>query len=182
MTAPPPLAFTWDGEAESLRLRLLYDPETGLFTWRPRPCWAKDSLRWNKRYAGTTAGSPNKDGYVHIKIDGRLYGAHRLAWLIVHGTLSAAEIDHRNGDRADNRISNLREATRRQQMHNLKRPATNTSGFKGASFHKRAGRWAANIHHGGRARHLGYFDTVEAAHAAYVQAAVSLRGEFARVV
>ena len=152
---------------------LAYDQTTGHFAWR---------VATNGRVkVGQRAGSPNRDGYIQIKIDRRLYGAHRLAWFYVYGAWPVEEIDHRNGRRADNSLSNLREATRAQQMANLKRPRTNTSGFKGVSFHKKRRRWRAYIAVDGRPRHLGYFDTAEAAHAAYAAAAAEQFGEFARV-
>lgn len=149
-----------------------YEPITGKFRWK---------VATNGRVRiGQLAGSPNRDGYIQIKINRRLYGAHRLAWFYVNGRWPNAEIDHRNGNIADNSIANLREATRGQQMANLKRPRTNTSGFKGVSFYKRQRRWRAYIATDGKPKHLGYFDTAEEAHAAYAKAAVAQFGEFAR--
>lgn len=156
-----------------LREALHYDPETGVFTWR---------VANNGRIKiGQRAGSPNKEGYIQIKIDRRLYGAHRLAWFYVHGAWPKEEIDHRRGIRGDNRIGELREATHFQQMANSKRPCTNTSGFKGVSFYKRKHRWRAYIAVGGKPKHLGYFDTAEEAHEAYAETATAQFGEFARV-
>lgn len=175
-----PTLFQWDGEATSLRARLAYDLKAGIFTWQAKPSGTKDAARWNSRYAGKPAGSPNRDGYINIKIDGRLHPAHRLAWLYVHGHWPVLEIDHRNGIRADNRLQNLREATRTEQMHNLRRPTTNTSGFKGVSLYQ-GKRWRAYIHLNGKPKHLGYFLTAELAHAAYCKAALAARGEFARL-
>lgn len=90
------------------------------------------------------------------------------------------EVDHKNGDMLDNRRSNLRVCTREQNAANQRIPVTNTSGLKGVSWNKHAGRYGARIRIDGKARHLGYFDTPEAAHAAYCAAAVERRGEFAR--
>lgn len=90
-----------------------YDPATGVFTWR---------VELNARgKVGDPAGC-NSWGYRVIRIDGRLYGAHRLVWLYVHGRWPDAMIDHVNGDRSDNRIENLREANSVQNAHNAKRP------------------------------------------------------------
>jgi len=158
---------------ENLRQLLRYDPLTGLFVWLVRP---------NGRVpAGRIAGSPNKDGYIQIKIKGRLFGAHRLAWMHVHGGWPAEEVDHKNGKRSDNRIDNLRIATRVDQMANLSVPKSNTSGFKGVSRDKTGRRWRANIIIGGKQKHLGIFDTPELAHEAYAAAAISKSGEFARL-
>ena len=163
-----------------VKKRLQYDEATGSFIWRSRQVLRRDDKRWNTRYAGQVAGSPNRDGYIQIKIDRRLYGAHRLAWLFCHDEWPSLEVDHRNGNRADNRIANLRLATRTQQMANLKRPITNTSGLKGASFNKKLGRWSSYIQDGGKCRHLGYFHSAADAHKAYCAAADALHGEFAR--
>lgn len=164
----PPLLFQW----EHLSTLLAYDAETGVFTWRIRP---------NGRVpAGSRAGSLNSGGYSQIKIGRRLYGAHRLAWFYVHKQWPTAEIDHIDGNPSNNAIANLRLATRAQQMANIKRASTNTSGFKGVSFHKKSSRWRAYISISGRPKHLGYFDSPERANAAYVEAAKAIRGDFAR--
>ena len=129
------------------------------------------------------AGNTDKDGYRRIKIGGRLYFAHTLAWRICHETWPAL-IDHINGDRSDNRIANLREATVAQNIANQKRPKRNTSGFKGVSHTKKGavGRpWAANISHGNRKRWLGSFATKEEAAKAYDAAALELHKEFANL-
>lgn len=159
-------------DRQTLKRLLHYSPESGLFTWL---------VKSNGRVrVGQTAGSPNSDGYIQIKIFRRLYGAHRLAWLYVYGYWPPQEIDHINGNVADNRIENLREANRHEQMWNRKRPVTNTSGFKGVSFYKRRDCWRANIANGGKLVHLGYFKTPEAAHEAYVAAAKAIRGDYVR--
>jgi hypothetical protein len=103
-----------------------------------------------------------------------------LAWLYVHGALPQAEIDHADGNRSNNAIANLRLATRADQMANLKRPRTNTSGFKGVSLY-RTGKWAAHIAIDGRPKHLGYFETPQEAHDAYAAAALQKNPRFARL-
>lgn len=157
---------------DRLKTLLHYDPETGLFTWKVAP---NGSTK-----IGQTAGSFDKFGYIRIKIDGRNYAAHRLAWFYVYGEWPTNQIDHRHGVRADNRIAFLRPATSAQNTYNTKRMSTNKSGLKGAFFHKDNKRWCAKIRHGGVPKHLGYFDTAEQAHEAYKTAAVALRGEYAR--
>jgi len=158
--------------AERLRHLLHYNADTGEFRWRvPR----KGSVK------GGAAGRLHYKGYREICVDGRLYRAHRLAWLYVHGQWPKEEVDHRNLNKADNRIENLREASHAQNKHNVPAPANNKSGFKGVSFHKQRRRWTAQICYLGKTQRLGLFDTPEAAHAAYVEAAQRLHGEFARV-
>lgn len=164
--------------ADHLRESLDYDPETGAFAWRRR---ANMDARWNNRFAGTMAGTINAAGYVTITIDRVRYTGHRLAWLYVHGAWPPHQIDHINGDRADNRIANLRPATNTENARNATIGKNNTSGFKGVSFHKKAGKWSASICVDRRTRHLGLFETPEAAHEAYVAAAELAFGQFARV-
>ncbi len=154
---------------------LLYNEMTGIFTWKKRTS--------NRAKIGAIAGSQSPtDGYWRIGFNGSHFAAHRLAWLYVHGVLPPADIDHINGVRTDNRITNLRLATRAENLWNG-RPRT--SGLKGTHLNKRrdtAGLppWASSIHKGGKDYHLGYFDTAEDAHSAYVKAATELFGEFAR--
>lgn len=94
------------------------------------------------------------------------------------GEWPADMIDHKNRDRTDNRWENLREATRSQ--NNANRRASSTHGFKGATFNRRQGRWMAQTKVNGKRVYLGYYDTPEEAHAAYVAAAERYFGEFAR--
>lgn len=162
--------------AERLREVLCYSPETGLFTWKG----TARGRQGGNTYIGRTTGSPDHRGYCRICVDGHLYLAHRLAWLYAHGRWPAAMIDHVNGDKSDNRIANLREATMAQNKMNVCAPRTNKSGFKGVSWNSDAGKWMAYIRAAGKSYNLGRFDTPEAAHAAYAEAAARLHGEFAR--
>ena len=104
--------------------------------------------------------------------------------VLLHRTIlnapSNMQVDHIDGDALNNRRSNLRLATALQNGANKKKPAHNTSGFKGVSWHKRDLYWAANIRVGGKLRHLGRFETAEAAHAAYCKASEEFHGEFGR--
>lgn len=156
--------------ADRLRELLDYDPETGVFTWR---------VSRSNVHAGTTAGSAHRVmGYRLIRVDGHKYMAHRLAWLYTTGRWPLGEIDHINRDGLDNRIVNLRDASRSQNAGNQKRRTTNTSGLKGASPLR--GKWQGKICVRGEQIYLGLFDTPEAAHAAYCAAAEKHFGEFAR--
>lgn len=101
--------------------------------------------------------------------------------LYLHATLTGYDMtDHVDGDGLNNRRSNLRPATQVQNLWNQRKPVNNTSGFKGVSWNKEKARWRAQIRFNGPRVHLGYFDTPEAAHAAYVEASARLHGEFGR--
>ncbi len=164
-------------DCDHLRYVLEYEPLTGDFTWRQR---ADSTARRNSQYAGKRAGRVNSNGYVQIKIDGVSYYAHRLAWLWLTGEFPASQIDHVNGDKADNSATNLREATPQQNAANRGSPITSISPFKGACFVPRMRAWQASIKVDGKSLHLGYHATAWEAHIAYVKAAEQHFGEFAR--
>jgi len=159
---------------ERLKELLSYDPLTGVFLWRVD--------RGGKR-VGEVAGC-RKRTYTMISVDDVIYRAHHLAWLYMTGELPGLFVDHRDLDKHNNGWSNLRLATKSQNMANVGRIKSNKSGFKGVS-HYRAGEsygkpWQASIGRGGKSYHLGHFATEEEAHAAYVAAAEKMFGEFAR--
>jgi hypothetical protein len=110
-------------------------------------------------------------------------GAHRLAWIYMYGpTIGGAEIDHIDGNPANNAIANLRLATSRQQKQNKRAQSNNRSGLKGAYYHAchKGKKWRSQIKVGDVLIFLGYFHTAEEAHAAYGEAALDYFGEFAR--
>lgn len=148
---------------------LRYEPETGKFFWR---------ISTGPIKAGAQAGTINNRGYVRISINRREFLAHRIAWLISAGQMPSGEIDHINGDRTDNRISNLRLATHTQNSLNRGRNSNNTSGFKGV--HRNGSKFRALICHNGTFFHLGMFSDPVEAHAAYVEASLRIHGEFGR--
>jgi HNH endonuclease/AP2 domain len=139
-----------------------YDPATGVFT-RNR----------DGKVLGTPSGS---SGRLVIYVNGFLYLAHRLAWLYVYGVWPKGLLDHENRTPSDNRIKNIRPATKGQNAANS--DATwSASGYRGVYYQKNTALWRAKL-----ARlSLGYFKTKEAARAAYVAKATELYGEFARV-
>ncbi|MDQ0505996.1 HNH endonuclease [Xanthobacter agilis] len=165
-----------------VRSILDYEPETGIFTWRER---SDVRPQWNGRYAGKRAGyewTANGGGrYRSIRILDWPFPEHRVAWLWMTGAMPVDSIDHTDLNGLNNRWGNLREATKVQNGHNTSVQRRNTSGYKGVSFHKETGRFRAYIQHNGRQKWLGYHNTAEAAHAAYVDAVKELRGEFGRV-
>ena len=145
----------------------------------------KDTLEYNQeagtfsriKNARTIVGTIKPDGYRQVNVCGNLYLEHRLAWLYMTGEWPLAEIDHINGDRADNRFENLREATRLQNATIRKKPSTNTSGFLGVSISR--GKYLSQISHNNHIHYLGRYDTPEEAHDVYMKKAIELKGEFA---
>lgn len=151
--------------AERVRALLDYSQETGALLWRSRPRedFGSDHecSRWNKRYAGQKAGTVGLHGYRSIKIDRVQYKAHRLAWIHVTGAEPENHVDHINGSRDDNRWGNLRDVPRIDNNKNAKMRKDNSSSVQGVSWHKRIGKWAAQIGVYGKRTHLGYFDSIE---------------------
>ena len=144
--------------AEKLRSVLHYEPETGIFTWKVRTSTCVK--------VGDAAGCPGGGGYLLISVQSRLYRAHRLAWLYVYGEWPKDQLDHINRNRSDNRISNLRDVSTKQNQQNAGKRSDNTSGHAGVSWYKRISKWQAKITHNQKDVHLGYFATIEAAIAA----------------
>lgn len=132
---------------ERARELLVYDPETGVFT----------------RKTGGAVSGTIYNGYVRLGIDGRNYRAHRVAWLVFHGRWPGA-LDHIDGDRANNRIANLREVTTTENNRNKKIGRNNTSGVLGVYKHRN--RWRANIKAGGKLLTIGHFASFDEAVAA----------------
>lgn len=170
-------------DAAFVRSRLSYDPLTGQLTWLAKTvrdgAFRRHDLAWNTTYAGRETGSVNAYGYLVVNIGGRPYPAHRLAWLITHGVWPKAMIDHANGDKVDNRLANIREATPSQNCMNTAIRTDNTSGAKGVSWHPQTGTWRAAIKVNGKKRSLGLHSTVQSAAAVYASAAREEFGEFA---
>lgn len=150
-----------------------YSPETGVFTWAK----ARPACR-----LGGACGRFNAWGYQEIGLLKRLWPAHRLAWLYMMGELPPKhlDIDHINLDRADNRWSNLRLATRAQNSANTAPRSHNTSGVKCVRWVPERKKWVAQMRINGKQTNLGRFDTREEAAAKVEEAARSQWGEFWR--
>jgi hypothetical protein len=158
--------------ADYLRATFRYDRRTGELYWR----WRADAKpNWNARFAGRPAGC-RSSGRVTVSIKGyKLLRAHRIIWKMVHDQ-EPEEIDHRDGDPGNNRLANLRAATRLQNLRN-RRTRPGASGYRGVA--RRGRRWRARIIVGRRDVHLGTFDDPAEAHRAYRRAARILFGDFA---
>ena len=140
---------------EELKSLLSYDPETGEFTR------IKSPRRTDRLFQ--TAGTKNVTGYIHIFLLGKLYLAHRLVWLYVYGSFPTKEIDHINGCKNDNKLTNLRLSTRLENSQNQVKA-------KGFTWSKEKNKWAVSIFTDGKYKFLGRYDTELDARAAYLRA------------
>lgn len=171
--APKPSKFKAPRiDAARLRELLRYDQKTGSFC-------RLNSVRGH--FAGPISVKPTPEGYIVICVDGIRYQAHRLAWVYVHGCWPSTEIDHKNGDKADNRIENLRLATHIQNQANKPGSLSNQAGKKGVfpAPWAKGRRWCAQIKVNRKTYYLGSYRSVDDASAAYEAAARDLNGEFA---
>lgn len=145
---------------DELKRRLRYDPETGFFTWLVKPC--------RNRQSGSVAGNISR-GRIDIQIRKERFLAHRLAWLYMTGFMPAGEIDHINGDGADNRWKNLRSVTHKMNAQNKRKAQVdNQTGFLGVSPDRN--KFRATIFVDGKHKYLGSYYTPQEAHQVYVLA------------
>lgn len=149
---------------DQLRVLLHYAPETGCFTWRVKTC--------RKVVPGAVAGYTNPEGYTTIRINKRRYRASRLAWFYTTGKWPLGDIDHIDGNPRNNAFGNLRDVSTAGNIQNQRRAHTRnkTGGFLGVSKMKSSKRWRARICTNGVQTVIGWFDTPEEAHQAYVEA------------
>lgn len=157
-----------------------YDEDEGLLRWRyDRISRLKNHLTI-KAKAGDVAGWINDSGYRVVMFLNKKRRASRIIWLIQTGIYPKHEIDHKNGNRSDDRFHNLREATSSQNHCNVKKYSNNRSGFKGVSWSIQRCKWRVTIRVRGKQTHLGFFHDVNQAALAYRNAAPIFHGEFAR--
>lgn len=145
---------------ERLKQLLHYEPESGVFTWRVKKCRAE---------AGSVAGTPHNAGYTTLKIDGVKYLRHRCVWLYEYGRWPVEEIDHMDGNRGNDRLSNLRECTSSENKQNLAERTRRKAGTLLGAILTR-GRWKAQIRSQGVVHCIGHYDTEDQAHHAYLLA------------
>ena len=147
---------------KQLKDTLDYDANTGVFVWKIRPSKAVK--------AGNVAGCVEKRiGYVTIGIAGRIYKAHRLAWLYTYGQWPKGLIDHINGEKSDNKINNLRDVFADGNSQNVRKPnSRNKSGFMGVIWFQ--SKWRASMSVNGKSKWLGDYATPEEAHQVYLEA------------
>lgn len=145
-----------------------YDPEKGVFQW----------VRFGRGRRKTQIGNLNTDGYVRLRVNGVNYPAHKVAWYLFYQEWPQKEIDHIDGVRSNNKISNLRLATRSQNCYNKTSSRNSTSKYKGVSWDSSRNKWITSISVNGRTKHLGRYDSEEEAYQNFVEAAKVLHGEF----
>jgi len=163
---------------EYLRSILTYYPDNGLLFWKYREDYYK---RWNVRYANNQAFNVTSDsGYYRGSINKRWFQAHRVAWAIHYGEWPSDILDHINMVKTDNRICNLRIASKSKNAMNIRKHSDNRSGYKGVDFSKVSNKWRARIMKLGVNYNLGFFDSKEEAYEAYCIAASNLHKEFKR--
>lgn len=151
---------------ERVRALLSYDAVTGIFHWSVDRCNIK---------AGTKTGCLAANGYLYIRLDKKLHSAHRLAWLHHYGEWPSEQVDHINGDRTDNRISNLRACSNQQNQQNRRKAqSTSSTGVIGVSPGAKAGRYRAVIKKNRKLIALGTFDSIQDASDAYLSAKRSI--------
>jgi len=151
---------------DELKERLNYSPETGIFTY------AKSGAGYSKFPVGTPAGCTDPRGYMLIRMNYRMYYMHRLAIFYMTGEWPPHEVDHIDGIRSNNAWSNLRLATRSEQMQNQGISKRNKSGYQGVSW-SQFGKWVAMITIDGKRKNLGYFVNASDASEAYKAAKVA---------
>lgn len=147
-----------------------YDPVNGHLTWLVRTA--------QRIRVGDRAGTVNPEGYRQLRVYGRIYKAHRLIWFYVYGEWPQGWIDHSNGDRDDNRISNLRLANGSQNSANSRKRRNCKTRLKGVYLHKASGLWHARVTKDYKVVFSAYFRTEEQAHAAYSEAARRIFGPY----
>lgn len=148
---------------EELKSLLTYDDLTGSFLW---------NVSTKRLKVGSVAGTTNGSGYRQICINKKIYPAHRLAWLYVHGYIPSMDLDHIDGDRANNAIANLRHVSRSTNLQNQRkvRLGKKSIGKLGTSLVKTTGRWHARIMVNKKQMSLGCFASMEEAHQKYLSA------------
>lgn len=157
---------------DKFRQRLIYDPRTGVFVWKQHRC---------KNFIGKRAGFLNKSTkYWIITIDNKHHQGHVVAWAMHYGVLPKFDIDHRNTEKADNWIMNLRRSNKSNNGANRPMQRTNTSGFKGVFWMKKAKTWLVQIRARNQLYYIGIYKNKVDAARAYDAAAIKHFGEHAR--
>ena len=142
-----------------LRKLIEYDPDTGLLKWKPR----ENNASFNSKHAGKPAFAQLSDGYLTGRLGGKNFKAHRIAWAVNQGEWPLGQIDHINGIRSDNRLSNLRVVSNSENGKNQKSRSSNRSGEPCVNWFARDQKWWVKITANGHQKHIGYFDRLEEA-------------------
>ena len=158
-------------------LHKIFDYKDGNLLWKNKTV---DSVGRSKNHLnGKKAGTLEKHGYLRVRIDNKNYLIHRLIFLYNYGFLPI-QVDHIDGNTLNNHIENLRQSTNSENSQNSKLSINNKSGVKGVCWHKTYKKWVANIQTPNKRYTIGYFDKIEKAKIAIIEARNKLHGEFAR--
>ena len=131
-----------------------YSKETGVVTRKVKT--------GNNTVVGADVGCKNNMGQLVCGVEGKMYLVHRLVWVMLFGGIKKNNvIDHINGDRADNRLVNLRSVPHEINSRNMRTRGNSKSGYAGVNYYKSLGKWQARICVDGKSKHLGYFATVD---------------------
>ncbi len=151
-------------DAERARELINYNPETGSMVWR---------LTRGRAVSGEIATYVRHDGYATLRMDRKHYYAHRVAWLVIHGSWPKCQIDHINGVRNDNRLENLRESNQSENLQNMGK-RVGVSKYTGVHLCRKTGKWISEIRHKKKKHYLGRFENEADAYQAYLEAKKSL--------
>lgn len=147
---------------EEIKKYLAYNEYTGIFTWIRK--------KSQNTKIGKIAGTLTKKGYIVIIFNGKSYPAHRLAWLYYYSSFPEEQIDHRDRNKSNNAILNLRKATNLENSQNKNLFKNNSTGYMGVSLRKETGKYRAYIRIENKLIHLGQYDNPEKASIAYITA------------
>jgi HNH endonuclease/AP2 domain len=151
------------------------------FEYKNGSLYWKKVVHPNKQHLiGCEVGSIHSTGYRHVTWMSKIWKVHRLIFVLHHGYLPK-EIDHINGDRADNRIENLRAVTRSENQCNRPALTSNTSGYPGVSWHKKSKAWVVRVMKNGKSYLVGYFKDIELAGLVAAEARAIHHGVYAKV-
>jgi len=161
--------------ATYLKENLSYDPTTGFLNWK---------VPYKKRSLNTPVGTLHSSGYLLFSagFSNMAYSlrVHRVCWFLYYGKWPSCFIDHIDGDRINNKLDNLREASFTENAQNSKKAINNNSGFRGVSWCKERGKWSARIRTNGKYKYLGRFDCPTVAALAYDKASLKYHGDFGK--
>lgn len=155
---------------ETIGSSISYEPETGGLIRIASP---------KAKFVGANAATSGKEGYLSVSFIGKLYAAHRVAWFLYYGQQPPEYLDHINGNRGDNRISNLRPVDAVQNATNRSKRQDAAKLPRGVTLHRQTGKYQAQIKARGKVIHLGLYSASDDAGAAYANAAMRYHGEFA---
>ena len=141
---------------------LKYTPKDGKVWWIKHPRRSTAN--------GTEAGNMMQNGYRKLKFCNKQYLVHRVAWLLHHGSWPMGDIDHIDGNPSNNRIENLRPATKAENAYNRKISKNNTSGAKGVRWNKANKTWMVSIGVNGKIKYIGSFKDFELAELVAIEA------------